>query len=186
MTKPKKSFDKLIVSLEERVRELNCMYEIEEVLSDEEQTTDEAISLIVNIIPMGWQYPDVCRAQIVSSKKEYFSEGFRESPWMLHEDINVNNRNIGYIRVCYTEEKPESEKGPFLNDEISLLKSIANRLSHYLLYQKLKLVFNKWETTKQDFSEKKRRLFNGKVLVKDEIFSLARAFRFFKLQTLLM
>jgi len=155
MTKPKKSFDKLIVSLEERVRELNCMYEIEEVLSNQEQTTDEAMSQIVNIVPIGWQYPDVCRVQMVRSKKEYLSEGFRESPWMLHEDINVNNRNVGYIRVCYTEEKPESENGPFLNDEVSLLKSIATRLSHYLLYQKLKLVFNKWETTKQDFSERR-------------------------------
>lgn len=155
MTNIKKPYDKLIVSLEERVRELNCMYEIEEVLSNQELTTDDVFNRIINIIPIGWQYPDVCRAQIVHSKNEYLSEGFRESPWMLHEDIKLNDRHVGYIRVFYTEEKPESEKGPFLNDEINLLRSITSRISHYLLYQKLKLVFNKWESTKQDFSEKR-------------------------------
>ena len=107
MTKPKKSFDKLIVSLEERVRELNCMYEIEEVLGQPELTVNDVLSQVINIIPIGWQYPDVCRAQIIHRKNEYLSEGFRESPWMLHEDLKLNDRNSGYIRVFYTEEKPE-------------------------------------------------------------------------------
>jgi len=50
-------------------------------------------------------------------------------------------------------------EGPFLNDEVRLLNTIATRIGHYIMYQKLKLVFNKWETTKQDFTEKNERLF---------------------------
>jgi len=155
MTQPKKSFDKLVVSLEERVRELNCVYEIEEVLVIPDMSTHDALTQIVDIIPIGWQYPEVCRVQINYGGKEYFSEEFRESPWMLHSDITVNGRNSGYIRVYYTEEKPEQNNSPFLEDEVVLINTIATRLSHYVMYQKLKLVFNKWETTKQDFSEQK-------------------------------
>ncbi|KAA3611116.1 MAG: pyruvate, phosphate dikinase [Calditrichaeota bacterium] len=155
MTQPKKSFDTLVVSLEERVRELNCMYEIEEVLAVPDLSTTDALNQIVNIIPIGWQYPEVCRVQIMYGRKEYISDAFRESPWMLHADIKVNGRNSGYIRVYYTEEKPEQNNSPFLEDEVILINNIATRLSHYVMYQKLKLVFNKWETTKQDFSERK-------------------------------
>ncbi|MCB0281950.1 MAG: nucleotidyltransferase domain-containing protein [Calditrichaeota bacterium] len=154
MTKPVKSFDKLIVSLEERVRELNCLYEIEEVLARPELSINDALQEIVNIIPVGWQYPEVCRVQILHRETEFTSEGFRESPWMLHEDINVNERKVGYIRVYYTEEKSTSDQGPFLKDEMRLLNTITIRLGHYIMYQKLKLVFNKWETTKQDISER--------------------------------
>ncbi len=155
MTQPKKSFDNLVVSLEERVRELNCVYEIEEILANSELSTHEAFEQIVNILPSGWQYPEVCRVQIRYGSKEYVSDEFRESPWMLHADIELNGRTNGYIRIFYTEEKPKLNDSPFLDDEVSLIKTIAARLSHYVMYQRLKMVFNKWETTKQDFSEKR-------------------------------
>lgn len=155
MTETNKPFNQLIVSLEERVRELNCIYEIEEVFANTELSTTEAIETIIKIIPIGWQYPDICRIRIVNGEKEYLSEAFRESSWMLQEDIIINGRKEGFIQLFYTEEKPHSEKGPFLNDEVDLLRTISIRISHYILYQKLKLVFNKWETTKQDFSDKK-------------------------------
>ncbi len=150
-----KPFNKLIVSLEERVRELHCIYEIEEVLASPEFSTSESIAKILDIIPIGYQYQDICRAKIVYKEKEYISDGFRESEWRLHEDIYVNGQKNGYIQVCYTEEKAEGENGAFLNEEVELLKTIATRLVHYIMYQKLKLVFNKWESTKQDFTENK-------------------------------
>jgi len=130
MTQPIKSFDNLVVNLEERVRELNCLYEIEETLAQAELRTAEALGKIVNIIPIGWQYPEVCRVQIVYREKVHLSDGFRESPWMLHEDISVNGRVAGYIRVYYTEEKPVLDDNPFLADEVNLIKTIATRLSH--------------------------------------------------------
>lgn len=155
MGQPKKTFDKLVISLEEHVRELNCLYEIEEILVDPDLNTHDALSQIANVLPIGWQYPEVCRAQITYGRKEYFSDEFRESPWMLHADISVNGRTSGYIRIYYTEEKPVLDNTPFLEDEVKLINTIATRLSHYVMYQKLKLVFNKWETTKQELSKKK-------------------------------
>ncbi len=155
MGRTKKSFDKLIVSLEERVRELNCLYEIEEILSDNGYTVDEALAQIVDIIPIGWQFPDICRAKVTHRDNVYLSRDFRESPWMLHVDITVQERKAGSIRVYYLEEKPPLDKGPFLNEEVRLLNTISVRLGHYIMYQKLKLVFNKWESTKQDMSQRK-------------------------------
>jgi hypothetical protein len=155
MSELNKPFDKLIVSLEERVRELNCIYEIEEILSNPEWNTAEALIEVIKVIPIGWQYPDICRIRIFYKEKEYQSEGFRESPWSLQEEIIINGRKEGFIQIYYTEEKPRIDKGPFLNDEINLLRTICSRLSLYLTYQKLKIVFNKWQNTKQDFTDRK-------------------------------
>ena len=44
--------------------------------------------------------------------------------------------------------------GPFLTEEKRLLNTIAERIGHYIMYQKLKMVFNQWESTKLEFTEK--------------------------------
>jgi hypothetical protein len=69
MSELNKPFDKLIVSLEERVRELNCIYEIEEILSNPEWNTAEALIEVIKVIPIGWQYPDICRIRIFYKEK---------------------------------------------------------------------------------------------------------------------
>lgn len=154
MGKPKKSFDKLIVSLEERVRELNCIYEIEELLAKPDITVKKAFQKLTEIIPRGWQYTEICVVRLRHRERSYTADNFQESPWKIEEKIIANNREVGSIEVFYTEERPEEFDGPFDKDEVQLLKTIATRLSHFLIYQKLKMVFNKWENTKHDIEDK--------------------------------
>jgi len=154
MAKAKKSFDKLIVSLEERVRELNCIYEIEELLALPDITVKKAFKELVAIIPKGWQYPEICSVRLTYRTTSYTSDNFQESPWSLKKEIIANQRKVGLLEVFYSEEKPEEYTGPFIEDEVNLLNTIATRLSHFLVYQKLKMVFNKWENTKQNITDK--------------------------------
>jgi len=154
MGKSKKSFDKLIISLEERVRELNCTFEIEELLALPDITVKKAFQQLVEIIPKGWQYSEICTVRLTHRDKSYISSDFQESPWTIEEKIIANRREVGSIEVFYAEEKPQEFSGPFIEDEVHLLKTIATRLSHFLIYQKLKMVFNKWENTKNDIADK--------------------------------
>ncbi|MBN2426591.1 MAG: hypothetical protein JXB44_16330 [Calditrichaceae bacterium] len=89
--------------------------------------------------------------------KHYFSKNYQESPYFLQSDIILQDQPIGSITVGYTEERPKVDIGPFHAEEKKLLDTISKRLSHFLMYKRLKQVFNKWETTKQGISEKKRR-----------------------------
>ncbi len=155
MTQSTKSLDKLILTLEERVKELNCLYEVEEVLHDPDKDLQEILNQIVNLIPPAFQHADACKAKIVYRDEEYTSEGFQESPWCLSVDITIQERTIGWIQVCYASEQQESEEGPFLTEERKLLESIATRLGQHLLFLKLKQVFNKWETAKKSISQAK-------------------------------
>jgi len=155
MTQPKVSLDKLIDSLEDRVKELNCLFEVEELLRESDLELNEILHRIAMLIPPAFQYPEICRAKITYRSSVYSSRDPEESLWALSSDIVLQDQIVGSIRVCYDEEKPELDVGPFLADEKRLLDSIATRISHYLMYQKLKAVFNRWEDTKEHMGSRK-------------------------------
>ena len=155
MTDPKESLDRLIDSLEDRVKELNCLYEVEELLRESDLELDEILHRIALLIPPAFQYPEICRAKITYRSKVYSSRDSKESLWVLSSDIILQEQTVGSIRACYDEEKPVLDVGPFLVDEKRLLDAIAIRISHFLMYQKLKTVFNRWEDTKENFGSRK-------------------------------
>ena len=155
MTTSPESLDKLIDSLEERVKELNCLYEVEELLRESDFDINEILANIIKIIPPAFQFPEICYAKIVYKDEEFKTKNYQDSPWTLYTDIAVQDRSIGSIHICYDEEKPELDIGPFLLDEKRLLDSISTRISHYLMYQKLKTVFNRWESTKDTMGTRK-------------------------------
>ncbi|MEJ2052704.1 MAG: PEP/pyruvate-binding domain-containing protein [Calditrichaceae bacterium] len=59
MDEKPKAFDKLLDSLEERVKELNCLYEIEEILNQSTGNIEVVLSSIAKIIPIGFQYTEI-------------------------------------------------------------------------------------------------------------------------------
>ncbi len=148
MTKATKSLDKLIDTLEDRVKELNCMFELEEVLSNSELSVQDTLQQIVSCLPSAFQFPDICHAKIVYRGQDFNTENFVDSQWSIWEDIIIQGRQIGGIYVTYDKEKPEAEIGPFLVEEKQLLNSAASRLAHHLMYQRLKMVFYKWDENK--------------------------------------
>ena len=106
MNDKKKSVDKLITSLQERAKELNCLYCIDEILKEMEDPLDVIFSKIIEAIPPGWQYPDVCQAKIIFDNKEYYSSNFVETPWYQSADIIVDESVLGKLSVYYTVEMP--------------------------------------------------------------------------------
>jgi predicted nucleotidyltransferase len=141
----RKSVDKLIVDLQEREKELNCLYEVEETMSEASLPLEEALRKIVAKLPAGWQYPDACQAKIRYGDFEVQTKGFRNSPWVQNADILVQEEIVGRVTVCYTEEKPLADEGPFLKEERRLIDTIADRLKHRILHINLKTIFEKQE-----------------------------------------
>ena len=72
---------------------------------------------IVEVIPDGMQYPEICRAKIVYQEFEFTSPNYRETPWFLSQDIMLQDRVVGWLKICYTKEKPPADHGPFLKEE---------------------------------------------------------------------
>ncbi len=129
--------EKLLASLQERAKELNCLYEVEQVLARLELPVEEALQTVVDAIPPGWQYPDICRVRIELGDRIVQSPDFQLTRWMLTADVMVQDDVAGTLQLCYLEERPREDQGPFLKEEERLIRTIAERIGHFILYQRL-------------------------------------------------
>ena len=116
-------------ALHERVKELSCLYGISSLVETPEVSLEEIIQGTVDLIPPSWQYPEVTCARLTLQGKEYKTRNFRETTWRQSSDIAVAGEPAGCVEVCYLEERPESDEGPFLKEERFLISSIAERVS---------------------------------------------------------
>ncbi|MEE9609621.1 MAG: sigma 54-interacting transcriptional regulator [Desulfatiglandales bacterium] len=118
--------------LGERVKELNCLYGISKILEKPEVSVNEALQCTVDLIPPSWQYPEITCARIILGDKEFKTENFRKTIWKQASFITVNGQRAGTLEVYYLEEKPQSDEGPFLKEERSLIDALAERLGRVM------------------------------------------------------
>jgi predicted nucleotidyltransferase len=119
-----------IKSLKERAKELQCIYNIEQVLSDRSSTFDNNFYKILKIIPLGWQFPNKCHAKIEYNGKEYALDTEPVTEWNQSSELVVDDNIVGKITIFYTNIPFQGEC--FLPEEKKLLNTIADRLSHFI------------------------------------------------------
>lgn len=147
--------DALLASLQERAKELNCLYEVEQILARLELPLEDAFRQVVEVIPPGWQYPDVCRAMIEHDGHTFANEGFRPSLWVQSCDIVVQGEVVGRLSVWYTEERPDEDIGPFLAEEERLIKTIGERLGQSILFHRMYQTRLEWEKASRELEAEK-------------------------------
>jgi PAS domain S-box-containing protein len=114
--------------LGERVKELNCLFGISKLVEKPSVSLEEILQGIVDLIPAAWRYPEVACARIVMQGQEFKTANFRETIWILSDGVSEHDRRIACLEVCYLEEKPPMDEGPFLKEERKLLHAICERL----------------------------------------------------------
>jgi len=147
-----RNIDNLIWFLSERAKELSCLYKIEGLLNKPDTNLDDICKGVIEAIPPGWQYPDICVAKISLEGHTCQSPNFKETPWVQFADIKVQDQQVGRLSVYYTAEMPHMDDGPFLKEETKLLGTIVERLGHYILYARMKQVFQEYQTAKGDLT----------------------------------
>ena len=118
--------------LGERVKELNCLYNIASLVETPGISIDKILHGTVELIPDAWQYPDITCVRIQYNGNEYTSDNFHETAWKQASPILVNGENAGWVEVFYLEEKPEIDEGPFLKEERRLIYAISERLGRVI------------------------------------------------------
>ena len=119
-------------NLGERVKELNCLYGISNLVEKPDISLEEIFQGLVDLIPPSWQYPEITCSRIILEDKEYKTENFKETNWKQSSEIFVTGKRVGVLELCYLEEKPEINEGPFLKEERSLIDAITERLGHII------------------------------------------------------
>ena len=113
--------------LNERVKELSCLYAISE-FAGKNQTEEKILNKIVETIPSAWQYPEIACAQITLGDKKFKTGNFKESPWKQVAGIFSYGREIGAVEIHYLEDRKTEDEGPFLKEERRLLNTIAREI----------------------------------------------------------
>jgi signal transduction histidine kinase len=125
-----KSRSEIEFSLRERIKELECLNSISQILFEMQDDKLEAICKeILKVLPKAWQYPELTSSRIQIDGINYKSEGFVETPYSQKENIVLNGLNKGFIEVAYSQKTPDFDEGPFLKEERTLLNTIAKELS---------------------------------------------------------
>ena len=115
----------------ERIKEINCLYYVSDILKNTDRPLKEVFSELIETIPAGYQYPDITFVRI-SLDDEYTSQNFAKSIWMQSASIVSSGTVVGTIEVFYSQSKPKSDEGPFLNEERDLINTLANQIGEFI------------------------------------------------------
>ena len=123
-----RALQKLAFDLGERVKELNCLHGISDLVEIPGISLEEIVAGTVDLIPPAWQYPEITCARIALEGQEFRTENYAPGPWQQTADILARGEQIGVVEVGYLEARPESDEGPFLQEERALINTIAKRM----------------------------------------------------------
>ncbi|HKJ01334.1 MAG TPA: PEP/pyruvate-binding domain-containing protein [Longimicrobiales bacterium] len=130
---PNRHMDDLLGPLQERAKELRCLYRVMEVLGRGDAPVDEVFTRVLRAIPEGWQYPGICRPLLRIGEQTYRLPDFKTSSWVQRARIRVGDQDVGDLSVFYVERRPDVGDGPFLPEERQLLETLADRVGLFLL-----------------------------------------------------
>jgi len=122
-------------ALRERVKELSCLYRINQIFEESTGSPDEVFQRIVELLPPAWQYPEITSARIVVDGRQFVSRGFKEGFQRQAAEVIVGGRACGVVEVVYAERRLPRDEGPFLKDERSLLDAIARQIAVIVEHQ---------------------------------------------------
>ncbi len=116
-------------ALRERVKELTCLYGIAQVAGRRDLRVDDMAAHVAALLPPAWQYPECAAARMTIDGQAYLSGGFEEAGERLAAPILVGSVPRGRVEVCYSEQRPPADEGPFLKEERSLINEAARQVS---------------------------------------------------------
>ena len=127
-----KSLEEKTYKLEGRVKELNCLYGISELVEKPGIALKEIFQGAVELINHAWRYPDITCVRIITGEEIFITKKFRETKWKQSADIIVDGQNQGKLEVCYLEERSKDDEGPFTTEERNLINSISVKLGRII------------------------------------------------------
>ncbi len=131
----------ILRELQERAKELNCLYKVDELLNRPDLSLEEIFRAMIAVLPPGWQYPHDCQARIIFEDQVIQPPDFLPTQFIQRANIVVQGEIVGNVEVSYRAPMPKSDEGPFLKEERKLIETIADRIANHVMQRRLKTAF---------------------------------------------
>ncbi|WP_245558450.1 sensor histidine kinase [Fulvivirga imtechensis] len=117
----------LVETLNERIKELTCLYEISNIVATSTQSLEHMLQSIVNVIPRAWKFPEEAVVQLCVDEVAYFSGKLPAEHISQMHPIEISRQPRGYLAIYY--DASSFQQSPFLPEEQTLLKTLAQEIA---------------------------------------------------------
>lgn len=137
--------EQLAHELHERVKELQCLYRVSEILSAEGESVNQKLQAVAESLPAGWQHASIAAARIRVDNRHFQSNGWKKAQHRQSAEIRVAGDGAGEVELVYTGHPPADTGTVFLREEELLIREIARRIGEFLR--------SEWRRQRADFLE---------------------------------
>ena len=124
-----KSLEQLEAQLRERIKELDCLYRLTNLIEQHGEALDEILKETVELLPVSWQYPEIACARIRYQSRVFTSVSFKKTQWRQESPIIIAGSVEGMVEVRYLKKMPDLDEGPFLKEERLLIDAVSSRIA---------------------------------------------------------
>ena len=118
----------------EKIRLLNCLYQISELVVDGTNAFKKTIQAIIDLVPQAFEYPEKVAAVLSLGETRYRSPGFKFSTSSAQKSIVVNGEVRGQLEIGCTEDGSFalSTEGVCTIEENNLLEAVAKKIAYII------------------------------------------------------
>lgn len=117
--------------LNERIKEIRTLYVVSKTLQNSALSVEQVLQDLVEMIPLGWQFPTICYTKITIHHQVYTSSNYEDSTIHLKADILTPRGKVGYLEVGYTCMPNSRVASIFLHEEQNLIHVLAKLIADY-------------------------------------------------------
>ena len=118
----------------EKIRVLNCLYQISELVDDGTSAFEKTIQAILDLIPQAFEYPEKVVAAILLGETCYQTSGYASSKYSVHKPIVVSGEVRGRLEIGFIGDGIFSlrSEGGCSPEENSLMEAIAKKVAYII------------------------------------------------------
>jgi nitrate/nitrite-specific signal transduction histidine kinase len=125
------SLRKRTKDLNERVKELECLYAVSNSLPSANNLAELLLS-VCETLPKGFQFPASSWVSIEVYGQKFTTRGFRPSVHRIARDIQAHGETVGGVSVCIGPVFDRDHKHALLPEEERLVEMVAAMLGKLL------------------------------------------------------
>ncbi|MDH5477493.1 MAG: PAS domain S-box protein [Nitrospinota bacterium] len=118
----------LTENLDERIKELDCLYQVSAACSDPTKPLRSVINQVAGLLPAAFKYPNLTCVRVDVDGIVAMAGQSADPKFGIKAEVKVFGQVEGVVEVSYCQPTPHLDEGPFMKEEKHLIHVVAEKL----------------------------------------------------------